>query len=51
MDDIGDIQAMYDAAWDREDSRLRRHQLEHDMMVRYDSYGLTGRSLYFAGIK
>jgi 2-polyprenyl-3-methyl-5-hydroxy-6-metoxy-1,4-benzoquinol methylase len=35
MDDISDIQAMYNAAWDNEDDRLHRHQLEHDMTWRY----------------
>ena len=39
MDDISDIQEMYNAAWDREDDRLHRHQLEHDMTWRYlDKY-------------
>lgn len=35
MDDITDIQAMYDASWDREDNRLNRHQLEYDMTWLY----------------
>ena len=35
MDDITDIRDMYNAAWDREDDRLRRHQLEHDITWRY----------------
>ncbi len=35
MDDISDIRDMYDAMWDREDDRLRRHQLEHDITWRF----------------
>ena len=35
MDDIADIRDMYNAAWDREDDRLQRHQLERDMTWRY----------------
>ena len=39
MDDISDIRDMYDAQWDREDGRLERHQLEHDITWRYlDAY-------------
>lgn len=35
MDDVSDIRDMYDANWDREDSRLQRHQLERDITWRY----------------
>lgn len=35
MDDVSDIRGMYDASWDREDSRLQRHQLERDITWRY----------------
>ena len=35
MDDITDIQEMYNANWEREDDRLLRHQLEHDITWRY----------------
>ena len=39
MDDISDIREMYDASGDREDDRLRRHQLERDITWRYlDKY-------------
>jgi len=39
MDDISDIREMYDAAWDRENIRLERHQLERDITWRYlDAY-------------
>jgi hypothetical protein len=31
MDDITDIREMYNLAWDSEDNRLQRHQLEHDI--------------------
>jgi len=35
MDDITDIREMYNANWDKEDDRLLRHQLEHDITWRY----------------
>jgi S-adenosylmethionine-dependent methyltransferase len=35
VDDISDIQAMYDSGWEKEDSRLQRHQLERDITWRY----------------
>jgi len=35
MDEISDIQAYYDGAWDNEDNRLNRHQLEHDITWLY----------------
>jgi 2-polyprenyl-3-methyl-5-hydroxy-6-metoxy-1,4-benzoquinol methylase len=35
VDDITDIQEMYNANWEREDDRLLRHQLEHDITWRY----------------
>jgi SAM-dependent methyltransferase len=35
MDDITDIREMYNLAWDSEDNRLQRHQLEHDITWRY----------------
>jgi S-adenosylmethionine-dependent methyltransferase len=35
VDDITDIREMYNASWDREDDRLLRHQLEHDITWRY----------------
>lgn len=39
MDDITDIREMYDASWDRENNRLNRHQLEHDVTWLYlDKY-------------
>ena len=51
MDDITDIRDMYNAAWDREDDRLRRHQLEHDITWRYLEKYLppTGSSLLEIG--
>jgi len=39
MDEISDIQAYYDGAWENEDNRLNRHQLEHDITWLYlDKY-------------
>jgi S-adenosylmethionine-dependent methyltransferase len=35
VDDITDIREMYNANWDKEDDRLLRHQLEHDITWRY----------------
>lgn len=35
MDDISDIREMYNGYCDREDARLQRHQLEHDVTWRY----------------
>jgi len=35
MEDISGIRDMYDAQWEREDSRLTRHQLERDITWRY----------------
>jgi len=35
MDDITDIREMYNMAWDSEDNRLQRHQLERDITWRY----------------
>lgn len=34
-DDVSDISAFYDLNTEREDSRLERHQLEHDLTWRY----------------
>ena len=39
MDDVTDIRNLYNAGWDVEDSRLERHQLEHDITWLYfDKY-------------
>ncbi len=35
MDDVSDIREFYNAAWDGEDDRLTRHQLEADLTWRY----------------
>jgi SAM-dependent methyltransferase len=35
VDDITDIREMYNANWEKEDDRLLRHQLEHDITWRY----------------
>ena len=35
MDDLSDIRELYNAAWDREATRLQRHQLEADITWRY----------------
>ena len=43
MDDVSDIQALYDGDPDREDCRLERHQLERDLSWRYLELYLPGR--------
>ena len=35
MDDLTDIREFYNAAWDAEENRLERHQLEADITWRY----------------
>ena len=35
MDDVSDIQDMYDSMSEKEDNRLERHQLERDITWRY----------------
>ena len=43
MDDVSDIQEMYNHAPDREHERLERHQLEHDITWRYFERYLPAR--------
>ena len=47
MDDLTDIRELYNAAWDVEETRLDRHQLEADITWRYLDRNLppTGRVL------
>ena len=35
MDDLTDVRDLYNAAWDVEETRLERHQLEADITWRY----------------
>ena len=43
MDDVSDIREFYNAAWDGEDDRLTRHQLEGDLTWRYLDLYLPSR--------
>lgn len=43
VDDVSDIREFYNAAWDGEDDRLTRHQLEADLTWRYLDLYLPSR--------
>ena len=43
MDDLTDIREFYNAAWDAEENRLERHQLEADITWRYVNLYLPPR--------